>query len=222
METGKTRLFSCSIIYWCNSVRLLNRLQQAGEISYQWRLMNMYLLYTRRPSWPKWSHTVRWRWQLCNSFHANIIQYNVVISLGKAQASVNIISIVCCKPHQNFGEELRHKRWGFSTLVSPHRGITKAESVRSSVKKTCLLRRSAGPLPGQQTRPYTGPTVSPKQLTYQYGLWFACLFWYLTHTSSGSSFQVEYRIWTRHNRGMFTSAGASRKKWLTVQNPAIS
>lgn len=38
--------FLCSIIYWPDFERVLNLFHWAGDISYQWKLMNMYLLYT--------------------------------------------------------------------------------------------------------------------------------------------------------------------------------
>lgn len=87
---------------------------------------------------------------------------------------------------------------GVSQLSFPlHRGITKAKSIRSSVKKTCLLCESIGPLPGQQTDLHNTDCVA-KQHTYQYGLWLACLFWYLMHTSFSLPFQVEHGIRAPH------------------------
>ncbi len=77
----KTCPFSCSIIYWPDFEWVLNH----------WRLMNMYLLYTGSPSWPRCRHIVQqWWWQLHNSSYANVIFYNVVISLDRDQCSLSL------------------------------------------------------------------------------------------------------------------------------------
>lgn len=60
------------------------------------------------------------------------------------------------KPHQHFQEKLCDTNAGVSQLSSPlHGGIAEVESIRSSVQKTCLLRKRVGSLPGQQTDLHT-------------------------------------------------------------------
>lgn len=128
----KTCPFSCPIIYWPAFERVLNR-------SYQWRVMNMYLLYTRSPLKPKWRRIGKQRWQLRSSLYANIIQCNVVISLGKAQCRLPLSFYLFFLNHTSAFESSRVTQT--PEFLSSHLLCTGAlrKSIRSSAKKTCLL-----------------------------------------------------------------------------------
>lgn len=158
---GKTCPFSCSIIYWRNFVRVLMCFHWVGETFYQWRLMNMYLLYTGSPSEPKWSHIVKWWWQLGNSFHANAIQYNVVISLGEAQCSINMIFRYCFLNHTSTLKPSRATNTGVSQLSLSYTGALQQWS-QSDPKWRIHVYYAKTLVSFQASRQtYTGLTLSP-------------------------------------------------------------
>lgn len=111
-------------------------------------------------------------WQLHNSIWANIIQHNVVISAIKA-------------PRTHFLVWKNHMRTLRKSFVT--------QTLHSLCCFLCIHQENMFTIKElQQTDLHKAESVT-KQHTYQNGLWLACLFWCLMHTSFTSIFQLKHR-----------------------------